>query len=83
MMEELGQMGTNVPKSEVPPLRIGISKKLKEVVAAKCTEAGVKEGEFIVVHGIESDSTASMTSKGDPDSLLPLSIWSTLAESTR
>lgn len=76
-------MGKNVPKTEVPPLEVGIGSKVKAYVEAKYREAGVREGEFLVFHGIECDSSASMTSKGDKDCLLPLSMWAEIAKSTR
>ncbi|XP_024397073.1 photosynthetic NDH subunit of subcomplex B 1, chloroplastic [Physcomitrium patens] len=82
MIEELSQMGKNVPKTEVPPLEVGIGSKVKAYVEAKYREAGVREGEFLVFHGIECDSSASMTSKGDKDCLLPLSMWAEIAKST-
>ena len=83
LVEELNQMGKNLPRTELPPLEVAISKKLKAYVGDKYKEAGVTEGDFLVFHGIESDSGASMTSKGDTDSLLPLRMWSEIAKSTR
>ncbi|KAG0567766.1 hypothetical protein KC19_7G158800 [Ceratodon purpureus] len=82
MIEELSQMGTNQPRTELPPLEIAVSKRLKAYVEEKYKEAGVTDGDFLVFHGIECDSSASMTSKGDKDCLLPLSMWAEIAKST-
>ena len=38
----------------IPPLKVFISRKLKDVAAAKYKNAGVKKGRYIVIHGIES-----------------------------
>ncbi|KAG6418270.1 hypothetical protein SASPL_120471 [Salvia splendens] len=42
-------------------------------------ERGGSQGRYIVIHGIKSDSKASMQSKGDTDSLLPIEIWDDIA----
>lgn len=83
MVEVLSQMGTNLPRTELPPLEVAVSKKVKAYVEAKCREAGVTEGPFLVFHGLQSDSSASMTSKGDTDCLLPLTMWAEIAKSSR
>lgn len=83
MIEELSQMGKNLPKTEAPPLEVGIGRKVKAYVENKYLEAGLSEGEFLVFHGIKSDSSASMTSRGDKDSLLPIEMWAEIAKSTR
>lgn len=83
LIEVLKNPKRNVPLMEVRPLQIGISKRLKTFVEKKYMQAGVCKGEFLVFHGIESDSKASMQSKGDPDSLLPLKMWAELARATR
>lgn len=83
MIDELSQMGKNMPRTELPPLEVAISKKLKAYVEDKYREAGVTEGDFLVFHGIECDSSANMTSTGDTDCLLPLEMWAEIAKSTR
>ncbi|KAJ7526276.1 hypothetical protein O6H91_17G090900 [Diphasiastrum complanatum] len=82
LLEELAKPGRKVPKSKIPPLQVSIGKRVKAVVEEKCKQAGVAKGDYIVFHGIESDSAASMQSKGDLESLLPLNLWATLAKST-
>lgn len=71
----LGRPGRKVPRHTVSPLKVSISRKLKEIVEAKYTAAGVERGKYIVIHGIKSDSKASMQSMGDTDSLLPIEKW--------
>lgn len=83
MVDWLGRPFRSVPREPVLPLRVSISRKLKEVVEQKYTKAGVKKGKYIVIHGIQSDSNASMQSAGDPDSLLPIEVWADIAESVR
>ncbi|KAK6915125.1 hypothetical protein RJ641_020242 [Dillenia turbinata] len=83
MVEWLGRPFRNVPRHPVPPLRVSIPKKVKEYVEAKYKKAGTEKGKFVVIHGIESDSKASMQSKGDEDSLLPIQIWAEIAEAIR
>jgi hypothetical protein len=83
MIEELSQMGKYLPRTELPPLEVAVSKRVKAYVEEKYKEAGVAEGDFLVFHGIECDSSASMTSKGDTDSLLPIRMWAEIAKSTR
>lgn len=75
MIDWLGRPARNVPRQPLPPLQVLISRKLKEVVEAKYKNAGVQKGKYIVIHGLQSDSKASMQSRGDTDSLLPLEIW--------
>ncbi|KAL8456969.1 hypothetical protein ACS0TY_034168 [Phlomoides rotata] len=79
MTEWLGRPFRSVPRQAVPPLRVSLSRKLKEVVEAKYRAAGAVKGRYIVIHGIESDSKASMQSRGDTDSLLPIEIWDEIA----
>ncbi|GLJ47736.1 hypothetical protein SUGI_1008180 [Cryptomeria japonica] len=83
LIEQLAQPGRNVPRQPVPPLRISISRKLREVVETKYKDAGLMKGEFLVIHGIESDSAATMQSRGDCDSLLPIKFWADLSRSLR
>lgn len=83
MVDWLGRPFRSVPRHEVGPLRVSISRKLKEVVAEKYRNAGVEKGKYIVIHGIESDSKASMQSRGDTDCLLPIQVWAEIAEDTR
>nr|KYP53898.1 hypothetical protein KK1_000062 [Cajanus cajan] len=83
MVDWLGRPFRNVPSQPVPPLKVSISRKLKEVVEAKYEKAGVKKGQFVVIHGIKSDSKASMQSRGDPDSLLPIEVWAEIADAVR
>ncbi|KZV19487.1 hypothetical protein F511_32068 [Dorcoceras hygrometricum] len=75
MIDWLGRPARNVPRQPLPPLQVSISRKLKDVVEAKYKNAGVQKGKYIVIHGIKSDSKASMQSRGDTDSLLPIEIW--------
>lgn len=81
MIDWLGRPFRSVPRQPVPPLRVSISRKVKEVVEAKYTSAGVVKGRYVVIHGIKSDSKASMQSRGDTDSLLPIEIWDEIASS--
>ncbi|CAN6450392.1 unnamed protein product [Victoria cruziana] len=83
MVEWLGRPARNVPRQEVPPLKVSISKKLKEVVEKKYKESGAQKGKFIVIHGIKSDSQANMQSSGDPDSLLPIQVWAEIAKAIK
>ncbi|KAM0933847.1 putative glycosyl transferase, family 9 [Dioscorea sansibarensis] len=83
MTEWLGRPARNVPREPVPPLKISISKKLKAYVQEKYTNAGVQKNKYIVIHGIESDSVASMQSRGDKDSLLPIEVWAEIAKDIR
>ncbi|XP_027168253.1 photosynthetic NDH subunit of subcomplex B 1, chloroplastic [Coffea eugenioides] len=76
MVDWLGRPGRKVPRHPVPPLKVLISRKLKEVVEAKYQKAGVQKGKYIVIHGIKADSKANMQSRGDADSLLPIEVWS-------
>uniref|UniRef100_A0A0F7GZU3 NAD(P)H dehydrogenase subunit 48 n=1 Tax=Francoa sonchifolia TaxID=23250 RepID=A0A0F7GZU3_9ROSI len=83
MSDWLGRPFRSVPRHEVSPLKVSISRKLKEVVEAKYKDAGAEKGKYIVIHGIESDSKASMQSKGDTDSLLPIQLWAKIYEGIR
>ncbi|KAF8041787.1 hypothetical protein BT93_A0399 [Corymbia citriodora subsp. variegata] len=83
MVDWLGKPFRSVPRHPVPPLKVSISKKLKGVVEGKVRNAGAEKGKYIVIHGLESDSKASMQSKGDTDSLLPLTVWAEITEGIR
>lgn len=83
MINWLGRPARNVPRQPVPPLKVSISKKLREYVEAKYKKAGAEKGEYVVIHGIESDSVANMQSKGDTDSLLPIQVWAEIAKELR
>lgn len=83
MLEWIGRPAKNVPQQPVPPLRVSISKKLRAYVEDKYNRAGVDKGKFVVVHGIASDSAASMTSRGDGDCLLPLDHWARIVKGIR
>ncbi|GMI91920.1 NAD(P)H DEHYDROGENASE SUBUNIT 48, Photosynthetic NDH subcomplex B 1 [Hibiscus trionum] len=83
MADWLGRPFRSVPRHEVGPLRVSISRKVKEFVAEKYRNAGVEKGKYIVIHGIESDSKASMQSRGDTDSLLPIQVWAEIAKDIR
>ncbi|XP_022145001.1 photosynthetic NDH subunit of subcomplex B 1, chloroplastic [Momordica charantia] len=83
MVDWLGRPFRSVPRHPVPPLKVLISRKLKEVVEEKYKKAGAEKGKYIVIHGIESDSKASMQSKGDTDSLLPIQAWAEIASTIR
>jgi hypothetical protein len=68
----------------VPPLRVAISRKLKAVVNAKYRKPSVEKGRYVVIHGIKSNSKASMQSRGGTDhSLLPIEVWAEVADSIR
>lgn len=83
MVEWLGRPGRKVPRHPVPPLKVSISRKLKEVVEAKYQKAGAQKGKYIVIHGIKADSKASMQSRGDTDSLLPIEIWAEITKAIK
>ncbi|XP_038988163.1 photosynthetic NDH subunit of subcomplex B 1, chloroplastic [Phoenix dactylifera] len=83
MEEWLGRPARNIPRHPVPPLRVSVSKKLKAYVEERYKKAGVEKGKYIVIHGIETDSVASMQSRGDKDSLLPLQLWSEIVKEIR
>ncbi|KAL7599560.1 hypothetical protein Lser_V15G21201 [Lactuca serriola] len=83
MTDWLARPGRSVPRQIIPPLKVSISRKLKDVVADKYNKIGVEKGKYIVIHGIQSDSKASMQSRGDADSLLPLNIWAQITNSIR
>ncbi|KAJ4792014.1 NAD(P)H dehydrogenase subunit 48 [Rhynchospora pubera] len=80
MIEWIGRPGKNVPREPVPPLKVSISKKLRAYVAEKYTKEGVEKGKYVVIHGVQSDSVASMQSRGDTDSLLPIQLWAELVK---
>lgn len=83
MVDWLGRPFRSVPRTPVPPLKVSISRKLKDYVEAKVKSAGAEKGKYIVIHGLESDSKALMQSKGDADSLLPMAMWAKIADSIR
>lgn len=83
MTDWIARPGRKVPRQTIPPLKVAISKKLKEVVETKYKNAGVQKGKYIVIHGIKADSEASMQSRGDTDSLLPIEIWDEIASAIR
>ncbi|XP_062154952.1 photosynthetic NDH subunit of subcomplex B 1, chloroplastic [Alnus glutinosa] len=83
MLDWLGRPFRSVPRQPVPPLKVAISKKLKAVVEAKYRKVGAEKGRYVVIHGIKSDSKASMQSRGDTDSLLPIEVWAEIADSIR
>ncbi|GMH22160.1 hypothetical protein Nepgr_024003 [Nepenthes gracilis] len=83
MVEWLGRPFRSVPLHPVPPLKVSISRKLKEFVEAKYKNAGAEKGKYVVLHGIMTDSQASMQSRGDTDSLLPIEIWANIAKAIR
>lgn len=83
MVEWLGRPANNVPRHPVAPLKVSVSRRLKEVVEAKYKNAGVEKGKYVVIHGIKCDSQASMQSRGDTDSLLPIEKWAKIARAVR
>uniref|UniRef100_A0A7C8YE29 Uncharacterized protein n=1 Tax=Opuntia streptacantha TaxID=393608 RepID=A0A7C8YE29_OPUST len=83
MVEWLGRPAKNVPRHPVPPLKVSIARRLKEVVEAKYKNAGAEKGKYVVIHGIKCDSQASMQSRGDSDSLLPIEIWAKISRAIR
>ncbi|KAK9677317.1 hypothetical protein RND81_11G136100 [Saponaria officinalis] len=83
MADWLGRPLNKVPRHPVPPLKVSLSRKVKDVVEAKYKSAGVEKGKYVVIHGILCDSKASMQSRGDTDSLLPLEIWAEISQAIR
>uniref|UniRef100_A0A0F7GY89 NAD(P)H dehydrogenase subunit 48 n=1 Tax=Masdevallia picturata TaxID=125444 RepID=A0A0F7GY89_9ASPA len=83
MLDWLGRPTRNFPREPIPPLKVSISKKLTEYVEGKYKNAGVEKGKYVVIHGIESDSKASMQSRGDLDSLLPIHVWAEITKEMR
>lgn len=83
MLEWLGRPARKVPRHPVPPLKVSISRKLKDFVEEKYKKAGVEKKKYVVIHGVESDSAASMQSMGDKDSLLPIWVWAEIAKAVR
>ncbi|XP_043701528.1 photosynthetic NDH subunit of subcomplex B 1, chloroplastic isoform X2 [Telopea speciosissima] len=83
MLDWLGRPGRGVPRQPVPPLRVSISRKLKDFVEDTYKKSGAVKGKYIVIHGIQSDSKASMQSRGDTDSLLPIQVWAEIAKAIR
>ncbi|KAJ4958620.1 hypothetical protein NE237_025731 [Protea cynaroides] len=83
MLDWLGKPGRGVPRQPVPPLRVSMSRKLKDFVEDKYKKSGATKGNYIVIHGIQSDSKASMQSRGDTDSLLPIQVWAEIAKAIR
>lgn len=79
LIEVLKNPKPNVPEMIVRPLEVAIAKRVKNFVQQKYMHEEVNKGEFMVFHGIESTSKASMQSKGDLDSLLPLQLWAEIA----
>ncbi|GJR25890.1 hypothetical protein Tco_1102122 [Tanacetum coccineum] len=55
-------------------------RNLKDIVAAKYKNVGVKKGKYIVIHGIESYLEAAMQSTGSTRSSLPLHLWAKTAK---
>ncbi|XP_031090529.1 photosynthetic NDH subunit of subcomplex B 1, chloroplastic [Ipomoea triloba] len=83
MLHWLGRPGRKVPRTPVPPLKVLIPRKVREVVEKKYINARVQKGKYIVIHGMKSDSKASMQSRGDTDSLLPIEIWAEITKEIR
>lgn len=83
MEDWLGRPGRKVPRHFVSPLKVSISRRLREVVEAKYTNAGAQRGKYIVIHGIKSDSKASMQSRGDTDSMLPIEVWAEITKAIK
>ncbi|BBN07775.1 hypothetical protein MPTK1_4g06360 [Marchantia polymorpha subsp. ruderalis] len=81
LIDYLAQPGNGVPEQAVPMMEVGVPKRVRAVATSKYTEAGVEAGKFVVFHGVESDSGASMQTKGDSDSLLPPEFWAKLKAS--
>ncbi|CAA6669877.1 unnamed protein product [Spirodela intermedia] len=68
------------PKRAPPPFQSFHLEENQAFVEEKYQQAGVERGKFVVIHGIQSDSAASMRSKGDEDSLLPIQIWAEIVK---
>lgn len=71
------------PLGEIPPLRIAISDTLREVATYKQGKAGVSKGEYLLVHGLQSESAATMAPRGDSDCLLDLPAWAAILQRIR
>lgn len=80
LMDYVARPSKSVPREPIPPLQIGVPKRVRSVVQEKMNETGISGEKFVVFHGLESDSAASMTSRGDTDSLLPLQFWGQLTK---
>ncbi|XP_047339159.1 photosynthetic NDH subunit of subcomplex B 1, chloroplastic-like [Impatiens glandulifera] len=81
MADWLGRPFRSVPRQPVLPLQVSISRKVKDAVEAKYRDAGAEKGKFVVLHGLQSDSKASMQSRGDKDSILSIEVWAEIAYS--
>ncbi|KAH7285223.1 hypothetical protein KP509_33G018200 [Ceratopteris richardii] len=82
LIEVLKNPKPSVPEMIIKPLQVGVSRKLREFVEKKYVKEGLSKGQYLVFHGIESISLASMQSAGDRDSLLPLKLWAEIAKAT-
>ncbi|MCO5610248.1 hypothetical protein L7F22_064484 [Adiantum nelumboides] len=80
LIEVLKNPQSLVPEMNVKPLEVGVSKRLRKFVQEKYEAEQLCKGEFLVFHGIESTSKATMQSLGDPDSLLPVKFWAEIAQ---
>eukprot|EP00245_Coleochaete_scutata_P014778 TRINITY_DN6389_c0_g2_i1.p1 TRINITY_DN6389_c0_g2~~TRINITY_DN6389_c0_g2_i1.p1 ORF type:complete len:469 (-),score=99.68 TRINITY_DN6389_c0_g2_i1:211-1617(-) len=82
LLAYLDQPGKGVVSTGVtPPLEVGILRAVRDAAEAKLKDAGVESGKYVLVHGLESKSVASMQPSGDSDSLLPLSTWTSIIPS--
>ena len=64
---------------DIPPLEVGIGRRVRDVTEGAMHAGGV-EGEFVIIHGVESSSAASMRSRGDTESQLSVEAVAKLAE---
>lgn len=64
---------------DIPPLEVGIGRRVRDVAEGVMHEGGL-EGEFVVIHGVESSSAAAMRSRGDTESQLSVDVVAKLVE---
>jgi ADP-heptose:LPS heptosyltransferase len=70
----------DAPPGVIPDVRIAISDTLREVATYKQGKAGVEKGGYLLAHGLQSESKATMAPRGDKDSLLDLPHWAAILQ---
>ncbi|GBG63029.1 hypothetical protein CBR_g34729 [Chara braunii] len=78
LVEELDDNDEYVPK-----LQVWVPGLVRKAARDKYEPYGLKSGEFVVMHGLESTSKATMKSRGDPDSLLGLDSWKKIMRASK
>jgi hypothetical protein len=73
----------DAPPGVIPDVRIAISDTLREVATYKQGKAGVEKGGYLLAHGLQSKSKATMAPRGDTDSLLDLPRWAAILQKVR